>query len=147
MASRPLLRVGLRWSFQADAVDEVKVGGEYLVGRVAAEHADEQGDDALHDERVALRREVYRAVAPVGLQPDAALAAVYEVALGLVALVERLLLVAQVDEQLVLVHPVGEVGELCYHLVLCFVDGHILSFELRILSFELSPAAIVSYEF
>jgi len=79
---------------QSDGLDEVKVGIQYLLRRMAAEHADEQRHDALHYQRVALCLEPHDAAFIVGLQPHPALAAVYQVALHLVLLVQRLLLVA-----------------------------------------------------
>ena len=82
--------------FQADFIDKIEVGIEYLLGRMVAQHTDEQGHDALHDEGVALGREMDTAVGIVGLQPYAALAAVNQVLLGLIFIVERCLLVAQV---------------------------------------------------
>ena len=109
---------------QPDALDEIQVGVEDFLWCVSVEHTDEQGDDAFHDEGVALCREHDFAIHKVGLQPHTALATVNQVALCLVPLVERWLLVAQVDEQLVFVHPVGEVGEFFDHLVLQFVDCH-----------------------
>ena len=56
-------------------------------------------------------------------QPYAALAAVDEVLFGLVALRQRLLVVAEVDEQLVFIHPIIEVVEFLDDLVLDGVDG------------------------
>ena len=106
---------------QSDGVDEVEVGVENLLRRGVAEHADEQGHDALHDEGVALGGEVEAPVAVVGMQPHAALAAVNQVLLGLVLLGQGLLVVAQVNEQLVAVHPVVEAGELVYDFVLSVV--------------------------
>ena len=75
-------------------------------------HTDEQGDDALDDERVALRLEVHLPVDEVGLQPHTALAALDQVGIRLVGFVQGSLFIAQVDEQLVSVHPVVEVTEL-----------------------------------
>jgi len=93
---------------------------------VSAEHLYEQCYYALHDERVALRSECYHVAVVVGLQPHTALAAVYQVLFRLVTLVQRLEVVAQVDEHLIPVHPVGESGKLLYHLVLCFIYCHCL---------------------
>ena len=110
---------------QTDLLDEVEVGIEYLLRRMIAQHADQQGHDALDDERVTLGGEADFAVGIVGLQPYPALAAVDQVLLGLVLVVERRLFVAQVYQQLLLVHPVVETGELIYDLVLNLVDGHV----------------------
>lgn len=110
---------------QADAGDEVEVGGKNFVRRVPGEHLDEQGDDTLYNESVALGLEDDFAVLFVGLQPYAALAAFYQVLVGFVAFIESWLFVAQVDEQLVAVHPVVEVTEFGDDFVLHFVDCHI----------------------
>ena len=109
---------------KADALDEIKVGVKDFLRRMPAQHAYQQRYYALNYERVALRREVYLAVHVVRLQPHAALAAVNEVVLGLILVVELLQVIAQVNQQLVLVHPVGKVSKLLYYLVLCFVYCH-----------------------
>ena len=106
------------------AVDEEEVGIDDFAWRVPAEHAQEQGDEPLDDEGVALGREMKQSVAVVSDDPHPALASLDEVVIGLIARIERLHVIAQVDEQLVFVHPVGEVGKLGYHLILNFVDGH-----------------------
>lgn len=79
---------------QADAGDEVEVGGKNFVRRVPGEHLDEQGDDTLYNESVALGLEDDFAVLFVGLQPYAALAAFYQVLVGFVAFIESWLFVA-----------------------------------------------------
>ena len=79
---------------QADAVDEVEVGTKYLVGCVAGEDFDEQGDDAFHNQGVAFRLEDEFAIPFVGLQPHAALAAFYQVLVRLILFVKGLLFVA-----------------------------------------------------
>ena len=79
---------------QSYPVDEVEVGVEDLLGCVSADDADEQRDDALHDERVAVGGEEELAVALVALQPHAALATVDEVLLSLVFFVELVQVVA-----------------------------------------------------
>lgn len=79
----------MRGGPKPDAVDEIQVSVENLLRRVPVEHTYEQGYYAFYYQRVALRREVYSAVLIVGLQPHAALAAVYEVALRLVLVVKR----------------------------------------------------------
>ena len=88
---------------------------------MSAEHLYEQGYDAFHYQRVAVGGEHELAVSVVALHPHAALAAVYEVLLSLVLVVQGLEVVAQVYENLVFVHPVVEVGELLHDLVLQFV--------------------------
>lgn len=107
---------------QTDLLDEIEVGIEDLLRRVAADHADEQRDDALGDERVAIGGEDEAAIGVVALQPHAALTTLDEVLLVLVLLVQRLEVVAQVDQHLILVHPVGKLVELLDDLVLQFVD-------------------------
>ncbi len=112
--------------FKSYPVNEIQVGVEDFLRRMSAEHTYKQSYYALDDKRVAFRRQFNPAVNIVGLQPYAALTAVDKVALGLVFLVQRFLFVAQINEQLILVHPVGEVGELFDHLVLSFVYSHFL---------------------
>ena len=94
--------------FQAYAVDEIQVGVHYLLWSVSAQHPYKQCHDAFHYQCVALGCEVQLSVHIVALQPHTALTTVDEVALRLVFLVQWLLLVAEVDEQLVFVHPIVE---------------------------------------
>jgi hypothetical protein len=63
-----------------------------------------------------------QSIAIVGMNPHPALASLNEVVVGLVARLKGLHVIAQVDEQLIFVHPIGEVGELLNHLFLQFVD-------------------------
>ena len=74
--------------------------------------------------RASLGAEVEQAVALVADEPQAALAAGYEVLLVLLRFGQWLLLAAHVDEHLVAVHPVVEQAEVFYDLVLGFVDSH-----------------------
>lgn len=110
---------------EAYLLDEVEVGIDNLFGGVAGEDLHQKADDALDDEGIALGLEHEAAIYLIGLQPHTALTALDEVAVGLVLLGQRLLLTAEVDEELVLVHPVVEFAELLDNLVLYFVDGHV----------------------
>ena len=83
---------------QTDLLDEIQVGIKDLLWGMVAEHTDEQGHDALHDQRVALGREMDLAVGIVCLQPHTTLATVDQILLRLVLLVKGRLLTAQVDE-------------------------------------------------
>ena len=112
--------------FEANLLDEVEVGIGNLFGGMAREDLHQKAYDTLHDEGIALGLEHEATVHLVGLQPYAALASLDEVAVGLVLLGQRLLLTAEVDEELVLVHPVVQFAELLNNLVLYFVDGHFL---------------------
>ena len=88
------------------------------------EHTYQQGHYALDDERIALGLEVQQPILHIGLQPHPALAAVYQVLLCLVLVIELRLAAAQVNEQLVPVHPVVEVGKLFNDFVLNLVYCH-----------------------
>ena len=111
---------------QSYLFDEIELCGEHLVGFVSAQHFHEQCDDALHDEGVAVGVQLHQSVAvQFGVQPYAALAAVYEVVVGLLALVEGGEFAAEVYQQLVFVHPVVKVLEFFYHFVLQFVYCHV----------------------
>ena len=90
---------------------------------MSAHHLDEQADDTLHDEGITLGLEVHQSLRIVGLQPHTALASLNQVLFGLVLLIQWGLVVAQVDEQLVTVHPVVQFAELFDDFVLQFVDG------------------------
>ena len=89
-----------------------------------AEHSDKQRYDAFHDEGITFCGECNYTVGIVSLQPHTALASVYEVAFGLVFVVQRRLVVAHVYEHLIFVHPVVKLRKLLYYLVLYFVYCH-----------------------
>ena len=109
---------------EADGFDKIEVSINNLFGSMAGEDLNQEADDTLDDEGITLGLKYEAAVHLVGLQPNAALTALDEIAVGLVLLGQRLLLTAEVDEELVLVHPVVEFAELLDNLVLYFVDGH-----------------------
>ena len=108
---------------QSDALNEIEVGVDDFLRRMAAYHPEQQGDDALDDERVAVSGEPKRAISVVALQPYTALATIYEILLVLVLLVLGLKVVSKVNKHLVFVHPVVQIGELINNLVLYLVDG------------------------
>src|SRR3712207_7529670 len=89
---------------------------------MAAQHTDKQGYNALYDEGVALGRELQEALTVVTLHPHPALTAVYQVLLRLVLIVQRRQFVAQIDEHLVLIHPIIEILKFLDDLVLQFID-------------------------
>ena len=89
---------------------------------MTAQHTDEEGDDTLYDERIAIGSEYELAIYIIALQPYAALTAVDKVLLVLVFLIERSQLVAQVNEHLIFVHPVGEILKLLYYFILQFIN-------------------------
>ena len=68
--------------FQSDAVDEVEVGRENVVGCLSIKYAQEQGHDAFHNECIALCLQVDVSVAQFGINPHAALAAVNQAGLS-----------------------------------------------------------------
>ena len=109
---------------EAYLFDEVEVGIGDVFGSAAGENPDQEADDALDDEGVALGLEHETVFGLIGVEPYAALTALDEVVVGLVLLGQGFLLTAEVDEELVLVHPVVEFAELLDNLVLYFVDGH-----------------------
>ena len=110
---------------QTDTVDEVKVGIENLAWRMSANHLNKQGDDTLNDKGVAVGCEhQLSVVGHIALHPYTTLTAVYEVLLGFILRVEWLKFATQVNQQLVLVHPVCEVLKLLNDFVLYFVYSH-----------------------
>ena len=106
------------------AVDEKEVGIDNFLRGMPAEHTQEKGYQPLHDESVTLRFESEQPVLVVGMYPHTALATVDEVVLRFVFFLQWLHAGTKVDEQLIFVHPVGEVGEFLHHFVLQFVYGH-----------------------
>ena len=115
---------GRKMFLEAYLLDEVEVGIGNLFGGVAREHLYQKAYDAFYDEGIALGLEDEAPILLVGLQPYAALAALDEVTVGLVLLGQGLLLTAEVDEKLVLVHPIVQFAELFDDLVLYFVNSH-----------------------
>ena len=116
---------GRQMLLQSNLFYEVEIGIENLLRRMAAEHTNQQRDDALHDQCIALSLKVNDAVGKVCHKPHTALATVNEVLLRLVLLVKRFQFIAQIYQQLVLVHPVVKAGELLNNLVLYFVNAHL----------------------
>lgn len=103
---------------EADSLNEIEVGIDDFLRRVAGEDLDQQGNDAFDDDGVALALEDDLSVHVIGLQPDAALASLDQIALCLIALIEWWQRVAQVDQEGVFIHPIVEYGELVDDLVL-----------------------------
>ena len=89
---------------------------------MTAQHSNQKGDDSLYDEGITIGCKYELAILVVALQPYAALTAVDKVLLVLVFLIERSQLVAQINEHLILVHPVGEILELLYYFILQFIN-------------------------
>ena len=106
---------------QSNLIYEVKIGIEDLLGGMVREHTDKQGDNAFHDQGIALSLEMNLPLLKIRLQPHPTLTTVYQVLLRLVLFFQRFLSVAQVNEQLLLVHPVVETTEFLYNLVLNLV--------------------------
>ena len=103
---------------EADSLNEIEVSIDDFLRRVAGEDLDQQGNDAFDDDSVALALEDDLPVHVVGLQPDAALASLDQIAFCLIALIEWWQRVAQIDQEGVFVHPIVEYGELVDDLVL-----------------------------
>ena len=103
---------------EADSLNEIEVGIDDFLRRVAGEDLNQQGNDAFDDDGVALALEDDLPVYVIGLQPDAALASLDQIALCLIALIEWWQRVAQIDQEGVFVHPIVEHGELVDDLVL-----------------------------
>ena len=98
--------------FKADNVDKVQVGIEYILGCLAVEGAYQQGDYAFCDDGVAVGGKKQTSVAVLAAKPYSALAALYEVALCLLFLVDDGAVLAKLNKVAVLVQPLVEVGEL-----------------------------------
>ena len=114
---------------QPYAVDEKQVGIKDFLRSMTTQDTKQQGDESFDYQSITLGLEKEQTVVVVSMYPHAALTTIDKVALGLKFLFQRLHVVAQVDEQLVFVHPVGEVGEFLHHLVLqCFyAHGFVVS--------------------
>ena len=73
---------------EADSLNEIEVSIDDFLRRVAGEDLNQQGNDAFDDDGVALALEDDLPVYVIGLQPDAALASLDQIALCLIALIE-----------------------------------------------------------
>ena len=104
--------------------DEGKVGGENVVGGLAAEEADEQGDYAFGDLGVGVRDKEDRAILEAGVEPDLRLAAFDESILGFELLVHGGELAPEANHVFVALGPVLEEVELLQQLLLFRGDGH-----------------------
>ena len=109
---------------QSDAFNEIEVSGVNLVGTVVVHHLQHKGDESFHDEGIAVGTEVELAILLFAENPNATLATVYQVLLGLVSIGKRRLLLAEVNQHLIAIHPIVQRGELFNYFVLGFVDGH-----------------------
>ena len=109
---------------EANDIDETDVCIDDVFGCLSVEGADKEGDDALGDDGVAVGGEEELAVLVAAAEPDAALAALDEVAFSLVALVDDGAVLAQLDEVAVFVEPFVEVGKLVDNLLFDFLDSH-----------------------
>ena len=89
---------------------------------MTAQYANQKSDDTLHDKSITISSKHELAILIIALQPYTALTAIDEVLLVLIFLVKRLQLVTQVDEHLILIHPIGEVLELLYYFILQIID-------------------------
>ena len=104
---------------QPDFADEIEVGIEDFLCRMTVDHTEEEGHDALDDEGVALSTELEDAVGVlVAHNPDD------EILLVLFFGRKGIARFAQIDEQLVAVHPIFNLGKFLDDFVLYFVDGH-----------------------
>ena len=81
---------------EPNLLDEIEFAVENLVGSVVAEDLDDEADETLDDDSITVAGEVDEVslLVKVGLNPDAALAALDEVLRGLVLLSERFKVVA-----------------------------------------------------
>ena len=85
---------------------------------MSAENTQKKCYYTLHYQRVTICRKFQLAVHVVALHPHTALTTVYEILLRLVFIIKHLKLIAQVDEHLILIHPIGKLRELFNYLVL-----------------------------
>ena len=109
---------------EAYDIDKAEVGIDDVLWGLPVEGADEEGDDALGNDGIAVGGEEELAILMAAAEPDAALAAFDEVALGLVAFVDGGAFLAEFDEVAVFVEPFVEVGELVDDLLFDFGDCH-----------------------
>ena len=111
---------------QTDLRNKIEVGIANFLGGVAVDHAQQETNEAFDDKGVALSAESERAVGVlIANNPNAALAAVDEIGLVFLAGGQYVALFAEVDDELVAIHPIFDFRKFFDDLVLYFVDGHI----------------------
>ena len=115
---------------EAYLVDELEVGSKDVLWRLSVKGANEEADNALGDNGVAVGTEPQEAVAMFAAQPYPALAAFDEVALGFVFFVNDGAFFAEVDDVGVFVEPFVESGEFVDDVLFDFLDGHVICFFL-----------------
>ena len=91
---------------------------------MTAQHADEQGNNALGDDGIAVGSENNLTVNRFA-SASLTLAPVDEVLRGFLFWIEGLQVIANVDKLLVAIHPVVEHAELVNYLILCLIYSHI----------------------
>ena len=75
---------------QPHPLDEVEVGGKNVVRSLSREHAQQQGDDTFHDDGIAVGSKCHSsAFSCLGVNPHAALAALYQIFRSFKLLIER----------------------------------------------------------
>ena len=103
---------------EPDLLDEVQLAIDDILGALVIQHAQQEADDPLDDEGIALPAEVDTLAIVAGGDPYTALAALDEVGRRLVRLGERCELAPEIDEQRIAIHPVIECCEVLDDLVL-----------------------------
>ena len=111
---------------------------------MTAQYANQESDDTLHDKSITISSKHELAILIIALQPYTALTAIDEVLFILIFLIKRLQLVTQVDEHLILIHPIGEVLEFLYYFILQIIDCSHYFISLIMLSiFILSNSSVI----
>ena len=119
---------------QSHLLDEVEVGGKNVVRRLPREHAQQQGDDTFHDDGIAVGSKCHSsAFSCLGVNPHAALAALYQLFRSFKVLIERFKSVAKVYDIGIAVHPVVETAKFLNNLVLNLINcSHFLNNSLKL---------------
>ena len=87
-----------------------------------ADYPNQKRDNAFHNQRIAVGSKHQFTVRIIALKPHSALAAVNNILFCLIFFVQIAQLVAQIDEQLVTVHPVVKVDKLGYYFLLRLIN-------------------------
>ena len=107
---------------QTNLLYEIEISIHNLCWSMTAQHANQESDDALHDKRITIGSKDELTIYIFTLQPNTTLTTVDKVLLVLIFLFERSQLIAQINEHLILVHPVGKILELLNYFILQIIN-------------------------
>src|SRR5690606_35870344 len=106
---------------QSDFINKGGVRIDDVPGPLVVEGTDQDGDDSLGDDGIAVRGEPQPVPIELGMYPYPALASLYQIVVRPVPILYDGQGFSQFDHILIALHPVVEHGEFIYDIVLYFL--------------------------